>query len=237
MSKVETKRISADIPVSLSEKIDAALKALHIKSRSALIEVSCRAFLEDANLHEKIKGLETQLKLARAEVKTVTRGRETARNERDAARAELADMKSQCDPLRSEINMLAKHFECAENGYAILYEVKEQLKQIAGELGVPDTVAHIRQRIGELDASIESLESQRDDFEEKLHAETDAYNKCYERAESQKKARDYFKVKYEASQAEAAAAKSKLAAYQKQGFWGRLFRQLPIPIPYVEPME
>ena len=230
MSKAKTRRISADVPLLLAEQIDAALKALRIKSRSALIEVSCEAFLEDANLHEKIKGLETQLKLARAEVKTVTRGRA-------AARAELADMKSQRDPLRSEINMLAKHFECAENGYAILYEAKEQLKQIAGELGVPDTVAHIRQRIGELDASIESLESQRDEFEKKLHAETDAYNKCYERAESQKKARDYFKVKYEASQAEAAAAKSKLAAYQKQGFWGRLFRQLPIPIPYVEPME
>ena len=179
MSKAKTRRISADVPLLLAEQIDAALKALRIKSRSALIEVSCRAFLEDANLHAKVKDLETQLKLARAKVGTVTRGRETARNERDAARADL-------DAARAELA---------------------------------------------------DMKSQRDEFEKKLHAETDAYNKCYERAESQKKARDYFKVKYEASQAEAAAAKSKLAAYQKQGFWGRLFRQLPIPIPYVEPTE
>ena len=39
------------------------------------------------------------------------------------------------------------------------------------------------------------LTEQRDEFEKLLHAETDAYNKCYERAKSLKKERDTLKEK------------------------------------------
>ena len=70
-----------------------------------------------------------------------------------------------------------------------------ELKQVAGALGVPATVEHCEQRIAELNDTLENMTQQRDAFEKKLHAETDAYNKCYKRAETLEKENIHLKGK------------------------------------------
>ena len=52
-----------------------------------------------------------------------------------------------------------------------------------------------------------------------------------------KASRDCFKVKYEESQSDLEVVKAKLAAYQVQGFWGRLLGRVPVVVPYAEPVE
>ena len=73
----------------------------------------------------------------------------------------------------------------------------------------------------------EKIRGQRDDFENQLHDETTAYNKCYERAESLKKERDKFKEKYGQAQTAYEKSDAQVKAYQQQGIWGRLFGLKP----------
>lgn len=75
-----------------------------------------------------------------------------------------------------------------------IHDYTEQVKSIASALGVPCTIQHIKQRIAELDQSVESLTAQRDEFETKLNHEMDAYNKCYEISESRKQEIAYLKT-------------------------------------------
>ena len=71
------------------------------------------------------------------------------------------------------------------------------------------------------------LTEQRDEFEKLLHAETDAYNTCYERAESLKKERDTFKAKFE-DQAEAVAvSEEKVNQLLNRNWWERLWNKMP----------
>ena len=52
-----------------------------------------------------------------------------------------------------------------------------------------------KNRCNQFEREKTQLTEQRDEFEKLLHAETDAYNKCYERAESLKKERNTLKEK------------------------------------------
>ena len=52
-----------------------------------------------------------------------------------------------------------------------------------------------KNRCNQFECEKTELTEQRDEFEKLLHAETDAYNKCYERAESLKKERDTLRKK------------------------------------------
>ena len=52
-----------------------------------------------------------------------------------------------------------------------------------------------------------------------------------------KAVRDTFKLKYETSQSVLQMVKAKLAAYQGQGFIGRVFGRVPESEPFAEPQE
>ena len=68
-------------------------------------------------------------------------------------------------------------------------ELRQQLTTAEG------TCAEHKETCDRLEREKTQLTEQRDEFEKLLHAETDAYNKCYERAESLKKERDTLKEK------------------------------------------
>lgn len=85
------------------------------------------------------------------------------------------------------------------------------------------------------------LTEQRDEFEKLLHAETDVYNKCHERAESLKKERDTFKAaaeearkqrdcfkaKFEEADANHRACSEKLRLLHTRNWWERLWNKMP----------
>ena len=85
------------------------------------------------------------------------------------------------------------------------------------------------------------LTEQRDEFEKLLHTETDAYNKCYERAESLKKQRDTFKTRFEDAESNYRACSEKLTLLLTRNWWERLWNQLPwiseISLPTDETIE
>ena len=102
-------------------------------------------------------------------------------------------------------------------------EFREGLKVIAKSLGVPDTASHCVQRIAEIEQALETAT----DKVSVVECDRNAY----------KASRDRFKAKYEASVSDLAVVKSKLLAYQCQGFWGRVFRRVPVVVPYAEPVD
>ena len=71
------------------------------------------------------------------------------------------------------------------------------------------------------------LTEQRDEFERHLHAEKDAYNKCYERAESLKKERNRFKAQAEETQSKFETCEEKLTLLLARNWWERLWNTLP----------
>jgi len=60
-------------------------------------------------------------------------------------------------------------------------QAEEALKQIASHLGVPDTVEHCKQRIDELQASIEDKKKERDCFKAKFENVESDYRTCDEK--------------------------------------------------------
>ena len=160
-------RISSDVDRKLRIELDAKANALGI-SRAKLIEIALKSELGHFNVHKENKRL-TEAK---------------ARLERQVS--ELTDT---CDDLESQKNQLT-------------VQHSDRTNEIASALGVPNTLGHIKQRIDELQSAQNQLKQekielteQRDEFEKLLHAETDAYNKCHERAESLKKERNTLKEK------------------------------------------
>ena len=114
-------------------------------------------------------------------------------------------------------------------------ELRQSVKQIASKLGVSETVGACLQEIVELEQELATtgdklsvVVGDRDALREKR----DGYK---ESRDSYKASRDRFKAKYEGSVSDLAAVRAKLAAYQRQGVWGRLFRRIPVVVPCVEP--
>ena len=94
------------------------------------------------------------------------------------------------------------------------------VKQIASRLGVPDTAGHCVQRIAEIEQELQItadklsvVEGDRD----AMKASRDTY----------KTSMETFKEKYERSQADLRVVEAKLAGYQRQRFWGRVFGRVP----------
>lgn len=193
------KRVSTDIDRKLRSDLDEKAKALEI-SRAKLIESAIKSELGRFNLHKENRRLtESKAKLE----------------------DKISELEVEVNRLESEKSQLAiKHID--------------RIREIAVALGVPDTIGHIKQRIEELKKQCQQLGSektqlteQRDEFEHLLHAETDSYNKCYERAESLKKERDTFKARWETSQEELSVAGGKLNLLLTRNWWERLRNILP----------
>ena len=91
------------------------------------------------------------------------------------------------------------------------------------------------------------LTEQRDEFEKLLHAETDAYNTCYERAESLKKERDTFKAaaeearkqrdsfkaKFEDAESNYRTCSEKLRLLLTRNWWERLWNKMPLSLIHI----
>jgi len=199
-------RVSSDIDKNLRIEADKKANTLGI-SRSKLIEIALNAELGRFNVHKENKRL-TQAH-AQAE-------RDILAEEQRAAR-----LKDERDRLASEKEQLTvKH--------------TDRIKEIASALGVPDTIGHIKQRIAELNEKCEQLErektqltEQRDEFEKLLHEETDAYNKCYARAESLKNERNRFKAQAEEVKSKFDTCEEKLTLLLTRTWWERLWNKLP----------
>ena len=110
------------------------------------------------------------------------------------------------DKLRKEIDRVAAHFNCPQNGNAILYEVEE------------------------LDAKMELLEKARDKALKDYQTACEWRNRYKaERNQSQnethqaRQQRDTFKAKYEDSRNSCEIANTVIQAYQRQSWLARLF--------------
>ena len=113
-------------------------------------------------------------------------------------RVETQKLTNQNGALREQKTGLRKQLNCQ----------KEELKQVASKLGVPDTAVHCRQRI--------------DEIETQCQVSDDKVDVLTEECEQASRERDDFKAKYETSQEELLQAHEDLDAMQKRGFWGRL---------------
>ena len=172
-------RISCDVNLKLRQQIDTRSKENGI-SRAKFIEIAIEDKVEGFNVHKENKRLTEARRKTEQEINALQQKNTTLEKQ-------VAEEKKVCERLEQEkAQLTVKH--------------TDRIKEIAAVLGVPGTIGHIKQRIGELRTTQERLEQekterteQRDEFERLLHAETDAYNKCYARAESQKKERDTFK--------------------------------------------
>lgn len=136
--------------------------------------------------------------------------------------------------LRVQLKRVENQLEASQERKVELVKERKRLrgevKQIASKLGVPDTAGHCVQRIAELEQEkqmtadkLSVVEGDRD----AMKSERDTY----------KNSMDSFKEKYECSQADLRVVKGKLAGYQGQGFWGRVFGRVPEVVPFVEPQE
>lgn len=172
-------RISCDVNLKLRQQLDGQAKEDGI-SRAKFIEIAIESKVEGFNVHKENKRLTEARRKTEQEINALQQKNTTLEKQ-------IAEQKEVCNRLEREKEQLTvKH--------------NDQIKEIAAILGVPGTIGHIKQRIDERRTTQERLEQektelteQRDEFEKMLHAETDAYNKCYARAESEKKERNTFK--------------------------------------------
>ena len=189
-------RISCDVDWKLRKRLDAQAKENGI-SRAKFIEIAVENHVEGFNVHKENKRLTEARRKAELEINALQQKKTTLEKQ-------VAEQKDTCHRLERE---------------------KTQLTE------------------------------QRDAFEKLLHAETDAYNKCYERAESlkkehaktedtlkhckqridelqesienKKKERDTFKAKFEEAHSQFDTADEKLALLLTRNWWERLWNTLP----------
>ena len=136
--------------------------------------------------------------------------------------------------LRVQLKRIENQLEAVQERKAELVKERKRLrgevKQIASKLGVPDTPGHCVQRITEIEQELQMTADKLLVVEGDRDAEI-VSKKAYE------KSRDHFKMKYEESAAELRVVEAKLAAYRRQGFWGRVFGRVPEPEYFVETTE
>lgn len=199
-------RIFSDVDRQLRSELDAKANKLGI-SRSELIEIALKSELERFNVHKENKRL--------------TEAHAQAEQDILYEEQRAAELKAQRDRVATEKEQLT-------------IEHIDRIKEIASALGVPDTIRHIKQRIAELNEKDEQFErekteltEQRDEFEKLLHAETDAYNKCYARAESLKNERNRFKAQAEEVKSKFETCEEKLTILLTRNWWDRLWNKLP----------
>ncbi len=137
------------------------------------------------------------------------------------------DLRVQWQKLRNQFEALQK---TKSDIVAERNRLRKALKEIASQLGVPDTAGHCIQRIGEIEGELQMTADTLSVVEGDRDAETGSKN-------TYKKSRDQFKRQYEESQAALRVVEAKLVAYQTQGFWGRVLGRVPGVELYVEPQE
>lgn len=198
------KRISSDIDKNLATALDAKANELGIP-RARLVETALETELGRFNVHKENKRLTERVKTSEQETAEL-------RQQLTAAERQVTELTKQRDEferlLHNETDTCNKYDEQVKSLKKERAEAVENLKQIASYLGVPDTVKHCKQRIDELQESIENRE----------------------------KERDTFKAKFEEAEANCRISSEKVVYLVNRNWWERLWNILPwvkyeIPLP------
>ena len=202
-------RISCDVDWKLRKRLDAQAKENGI-SRAKFIEIAVESQVEGFNVHKENKRLTEARRKAEQEINTLYQKITTLEKQ-------VAEQKDTCNRLEREKEQLTeqrdefeKQLHAETDAYNKCYEraeslkkerntFRENLKQIASHLGVPDTVAHCKQRIDELQESIEE----------------------------KKRERNRFKAQAEEAQSKLNVCNEKLTHLLKRNWWERLWNTLP----------
>lgn len=185
---MKRKRIYSDMDIQLIAEADRRSKKLGI-SREKLIEIALKSELGRFNVHKENKRLKEQAAEHQTTYDRLEREKTELTEQRDEFERLLHDETDVCNKYDEQVKSLKKKIAKAE----------ENLKQIASQLGVPDTVKHCKQRIDELQASIED----------------------------KRKERDCFKTKFEDSESNYQACDEKLTRLLTRNWWDRLWNTMP----------
>ena len=202
-------RISCDVNLKLRQQLDAQAKEDGI-SRAKFIEIAIESKVEGFNVHKENKRLTEARRKAELEInalqqKNTTLEKHVAEQKEvcerlEREKTELTEQRDEFEKLlHAETDAYNKCYARAESQKKERDTFKENLKQIASHLGVPDTVAHCKQRIDELQASIETKKSER----------------------------NRFKAQAEEAQSKLDTCDEKLRQLQGRNWWERLWNTLP----------
>ena len=167
-------RVSSDINRKLRIEADKKANELGI-SRARFIELALESELGRFNVHKENKRLTEKARLSE----------EMREQDEHRYHATLQELNEKLTTAESEITELT---ELREVVYAQLDTeidkvkvAEDNLKQVASHLGVPDTVKHCKQRIDELQVSIEDKKKERDCFKAKAEEAESNYRVCAEK--------------------------------------------------------
>ena len=202
-------RISCDVNWKLRKRLDAQAKENGI-SRAKFIEIAVESKVEGFNVHKENKRLTEARRKSELEINTLHQKNTTLEkqvaeqkevcNRLEREKTQLTEQRDEFETLlHKETDAYNKCYARAESLKKERNTFKENLKQIASHLGVPDTVAHCKQRIDELQESIEN----------------------------KKRERNRFKAQSEEAQSKLNTCDTKLRQLQGRTWWERLWNTLP----------
>ena len=184
-------RISCDVNWKLRKRLDAQAKENGI-SRAKFIEIAIESKVEGFNVHKENKRLtearrKSELEINALQQKNTTLEKQVAAqkdtcNRLESEKTQLTEQRDEFEKqLHAETDAYNKCYERAESLKKDRDTFQEYLKQIASHLGVPDTVEHCKQRIDELQASIENRKTERNRFKAKAEEAESKLNVCDEK--------------------------------------------------------
>lgn len=202
-------RISCDVNWKLRKRLDAQAKENGV-SRAKFIEIAVENKVEGFNVHKENKRLTEARRKSELEINTLHQKNTTLEkqvaaqkdtcNRLEREKTQLTEQRDEFETLlHKETDAYNKCYARAESLKKERNTFKEHLKQIASHLGVPDTVKHCKQRIDELQESIEEKKNER----------------------------NRFKAQAEEAQSKLNTCDTKLRQLQRRNWWERLWNTLP----------
>ena len=184
-------RISCDVDWKLRKRLDTQAKENGI-SRAKFIENAVESKVEGFNVHKENKRLTEARRKAQQEINTlhqkittlekqVAEQKDTC-NRVEREKTQLTEQRDEFEKqLHAETDAYNKCYERAESLKKERNTFRENLKQIASHLGVPDTVEHCKQRIDELQESIEEKKRERNRFKAQTEEAQSKFETCSEK--------------------------------------------------------
>ena len=213
--RIERQRIVARVDKEFHELVTKCAKALGVKIQEFVVQ-ALKTEMQAFDLRKELLILQNRFD-ALKDQKT------RAIEERKAVQFELKEISlwlgvpNTAKDRKQAIKAIKRDLKVATDKETAL---REELKQVASRLGVPDTAAHCIQRIGEIAQKLEATS-------ETLRIAKESHNAESTSKETYKKSRDHYKMRYEETLSELQGVETKLKAYRRQGFWGRLFGRVP----------
>ena len=184
-------RISCDVDWKLRKRLDAQAKENGI-SRAKFIEIAVENHVEGFNVHKENKRLTEARRKAEQEInalqqKITTLEKQVAEqkdthNRLEREKIQLTEQRDEFEKLlHDETDVCNKYDAQVKSLKKERNTFKENLKQIASHLGVPDTVKHCKQRIDEIQESIENKKRERNRFKAQAEEAQSKLNVCDEK--------------------------------------------------------